>query len=69
MLRGLPRLWHSLFTSVRVSCLSLYLVYVFFFLMLFLPEFVFFIGSVTGSLASEEELTAGVRSKWLEGGD
>jgi hypothetical protein len=47
----------------------LYLVYVFFFLMLFLPEFVFFIGSVTGSLASEEELTAGVRSKWLEGGD
>jgi hypothetical protein len=42
MLRSLPRLRHFLFTSVRVSCLSLYLVYVFFFAMLFLPECLFF---------------------------
>jgi hypothetical protein len=42
MLRGLLRLRHSPFTSVRVSCLSYYLVYVLFFLMLFLPVFVCF---------------------------
>jgi hypothetical protein len=40
--------------------LSLYLVYVFFFPMLFLPE-CFFVGSMTGSLVSEEELIAGSR--------
>jgi hypothetical protein len=40
----------------------LYLVYVFFFLMLFLPECLFVsVGSVTGSLASKEELAADSR--------
>jgi hypothetical protein len=62
MLCGLLRLRHFPFTSVRVSCLSLYFIYVFFFPILFLPECLFVsVGSVSGSLASKEELAAGSR--------